>query len=182
MVYKPHKKVPFVFYFLSYWAYYEFIWVILASLAIYVVYLLKGGTASFITILFSSDNIAWLGFLPPMLLNAYNTVGTMVDSVIIHSEEKKITIIHYPLFFWKREITYFLDESMFECSYRSEKKSFKSIMSRWSLSLFWNSMIFHRKGLKNMAILNDTCGWNSYQLEEIYSELNKFRTENQTNQ
>ncbi len=177
MVYRRQKKVPFLLYFLLYWAYYEFIWVMLASIVIFVVQFIKGGTASFFTILFSHDNISWLGFLPTMFLVAYDTVGTMVDSVIIHSEEKKVTIIHYPLFFWKREITYFLDESIFEYSYRSEKKSFKSIVSRWNISLYWNSMIFHRKGLKNMAILNDTCGWNSYQLEEIYAALNKLKTE-----
>lgn len=182
MVYRRHTKIPFVLYLLSYWAYYEFIWVMLASIAIYVVQFLKGETVSFFTVLFGPNNIAWLGFLPPMFLVAYNTVGTMVDSVIIHSGEKKITITHCPLFFWKKEITYHFEENMLEYSYTSEKKNFRSVMSRWSTSLYWSSLRFHRKGFKNMAVLHDTCGWNRHQLKEIYSELNKFRTENQTNQ
>lgn len=105
----------------------------------------------------------------------------MVDTVIIHSEEKKITIIHYPLFFWKREITYYFGENKLDYSYSSERKNFKSIMSRWSTSLYWSSLRFRRKGFKNMAVLHDTCGWNTHQLEEIYFELNKLRTESQTN-
>lgn len=123
MVYKRHTKIPFMAYFLSYWAYYELVWVILSSIVIFVVQFFKGGTASFFTILFSPDNIAWLGFLPPMFLVAYNTVGTMVDSVIIHSKEKMITVIHSPFFFQKREITYHFSENTFEYSYSSEKRA-----------------------------------------------------------
>lgn len=176
MVYRRHTKIPFVAYFLSYWAYYELVWVILASIVIYVVQFFKGGMASFFTILFSPDNIAWLGFLPPMFLVAYNTVGTMVDSVDIDKEGKKISITHSPFFFWKRIITYCIDDENFKFSHNAESKTIKSLLLRWNTELFWNSLHFYKKNLKGIALLHDVCGWKKEQIEEIYYELNKMST------
>ena len=168
-------------FFLMYWVYYDTVWAVLTAFFIYLTEFFSGNPATFFNILFSRDNVGWIGFLPVMFLVAYNTVGTMVDSVNINDEEKTMRVIHRPLFFWKKEITFSLDDGKFVCLQSSENKIFKSILLRWNTELFWESLHFYNKGFKNIVILHDVCGWKREQLVEIYAELNKSRTDSRTN-
>ena len=83
MMYKRQSKTPFFLYFLLYWAFYDFAWSVLSSIVIFLLLHVKGDATTFFAVLFSPDNISWLGFLPMMFLLSYYTVGTMVDSVDI---------------------------------------------------------------------------------------------------
>jgi len=144
------------------------------SIFIFLIQWGKGEATGFFSILFSHDNVGWLGFLPMMFFVAYYTIGTMVDSVNIDEKERKIQITHRPLFLWERKITYCLDDNKFKFVYSSEKKTIKSTISRWNTGLFWTSLHFYRKGFKNIVILHDVCGWKTEQIEEIYVKLNKL--------
>lgn len=174
MTYKRQTKTPWCLSFLAYWMYYDIIWSVLATSFIFLMELFTDHATTFINILFSRDNIAWLGFLPPMFFVAYNTVGTMVESVIINKEEKTMRVIHRPLFFWKKEIKFSLDDDKFVFSHSSENKNLKSILLRWNTELFWESLQFYNKGFKNVVILHDVCGWRNEQLKMIYSELSSI--------
>ena len=95
-----------------------------------------------------------LGFLPMMFLLSYYTVGTMVDSVDIDNDGKKISITHSPFFFGKKKITYCIDDENFKFSHTSESKTIKSILLRWNTELFWNSLHFYKKDILKVEIYN----------------------------
>ena len=166
--------MPFFVYFLIYWTYYDLLWSVLSSVAIFFLVYENNGTNTFFDVLFSSDNISWIGFLPMTFLLAYYTIGTMVESVVINKEEKTMRVIHRPLFFWKKEITFSLEDDKFKFIHSSENKNLKSILLRWSVELFWESLHFYNKGLKNIVLIHDVCGWKKEQIEEICAELNNM--------
>jgi len=174
MMYKRQSKIPFFLYFLLYWAFYDIAWSVLSSIVIFLLLYIKSDATGFVAVLFSPDNISWLGFLPMMFLLSYYTVGTMVDSVDLDKEGKSISIIHSPFFFWKMKITYCIDDEHFKFSHTSESKTIKSLLLRWNTELFWNSLHFYNNDLKGIALLHDVCGWKKEQIEEIYFELNKM--------
>ena len=173
-MYKRQSNTPFFLYFLLFWAFYDFAWSVLSSIIIFLLLYIKGDATPFFAVLFSPDNISWLGFLPMMFILSYYTVGTMVDSVEIDKEGKKISITHSPFFFGKREITYYIDDENFGFSHTSESKTIKSLLLRWNTELFWNSLHFYKKNLKDIALLHDVCGWKKKQIDEICFELNKM--------
>lgn len=174
MMYKRQSTTPFFLYFLLYWAFYDFAWSVLSSIIIFLLLCIKGDATSFFAVLFSPDNVSWLGFLPMMFLLSYYTVGTMVDSVDIDKERKKISIIHSPFFFGKRKITYCIYDENFKFSHTSETKTIKSLLLRWNTELFWNSLHFYKNNFKDIALLHDVCGWEKKQIEDIYFELTKM--------
>ena len=176
MTFNRNSKIPFIVYFFIYWIYYDTVWTVLAALFIYIVLFFQGKTTPFFSILFDID-YTWLGFLLPMFLVTYYTMGSMVESISIDKSNKTLKIIYYPLVFFKKEKVFFLEDNSFKYVYQSSKKTVLTYIQGFDL-LFFNVLKFYNKGnLLKAIILHDVAGWNASQIKTINEELLKLKSE-----
>lgn len=176
MTFNRNSKIPFIVYFFIYWIYYYMVWTILAALFTYIIFFFQGNTIPFFSILFDIDFV-WLGFLLPIFLETYYTMGSMVESISIDKSNKTLKIIYYPLVFLKKEKVFFIEDNSFEYVYQSSKKTVLTYIQRFDL-LFFNVLKFYYKGnLLRSIILHDVAGWNASQIKAINEELLKLKSD-----
>ena len=51
----------------------------------------------------------WLPYLIPLI--SWRKVGSMVDSVEIDREKRQVKMVYYSFIFWKKEVTFFIDDN-----------------------------------------------------------------------
>ena len=179
MLFERKNKHPFILFFICYLLKYQLIWILTTIFISYIPYYFKGGDWSLLEYSFSwfrdMTLICCFGFMPIFVPYVYyNQCFSMIRKIDIDEKKKSLKIDYTRFFFFEKSKEYLLDDPTFSCAISKAKPN---LIARLFYPHFNMAIGFGVSTDKPSwtLLLKDCCGWESEQLNEIYSFLKKYR-------
>ncbi|MCR5555405.1 MAG: hypothetical protein K6F29_07730 [Bacteroidales bacterium] len=133
----------------------------------------KRGSFNFFDIWFSEYGLFSWYYLAALFWCVWLKIGYIVDTIEIDEDKRMVHIIYFPLFFRRKEITFFIDDNNFAYDYHFDSNKF--FWLRYIIVRYTSATIIFYERKKVKFKFHDAIGWSRRQMKEICEELEKYK-------